>query len=237
MRVLELLALEALLERRQVVGALLSRGFEQLLEHPVEVEVAQRAVEVVRAAHRTPGLHAGEALHGLAGHRPHHRLVAAEQRPHEEVGDLFRGERIHPAGAAATVGLALLVLHRPPHLVGFGAVAFGQAVLRAAQAEVHLEHGLERAPVGVVLHERRPEGVLERLAVVDRDVLHRLHRVEVLGEADRQAGVAQLDHEAVEQLDHLRARRRREQIRHRGDRTSRPPWHHASFSRDGSRWR
>ena len=127
----------------------MSRGLEQLVEHPVEVEVAQRAVEVVRASHRAPGLHAGEALHGLAGHRPHHRLVAAEQRPHEEVGDLFGGERIHPPGSATTVGLALLLLHRPPHLVGFGTVAFDQAVLRAAQAEVHLEHGLERAPVGL----------------------------------------------------------------------------------------
>ena len=61
-----------------------------------------------------------------------------------------------------------------------------EGVLRAPQREVHLEDGLEGPPVGVVLHQRGAERVLERLTILDRDVLHRLHGVEVLGEADRQ---------------------------------------------------
>jgi hypothetical protein len=76
----------------------------------------------------------------------------------------------------------------------------GEGVVAAPQREVDLEHGLEDAPVGGVLHERGGERVLERLAVVDGDVLHRLHGVEVLGEADRQAGGAQLGDEARQQL-------------------------------------
>ena len=57
--------------------------------------------------------------------------------------------------------------------------------------------------MSVVLHERGAERVLERLAVLDGDVLHRLHRVEVLRERHRQSGVAQFGDEAVEQFEHL----------------------------------
>ena len=173
---------------------------------PVEVEVAQRAVQVVRAADRAARLHAGEALHGLAGHRPHHRLVAVEQRLHQQVGDLLGRQRVHaPAGRAAPVALAICsCISR--HISSSSSLALADAVLGSAQAEVDLEHGLERPPVGVVLDQRGAEGVLERLPVVDRDVLHRLHRVEVLGQADRQPGVAQLDDEPVEQLEHAPSR-------------------------------
>ncbi len=105
-------------------------------------------------------------------------------------------------GRPAPVALAGLVLHLSPQLVELALVGIEQAVLRTTQAEVHLEHRFERPPVAVVLDQRGAEGVLERVAVVDRDVLHRLHRVEVLGEAHRQPGVAQLDDEPVEQLEH-----------------------------------
>src|SRR3546814_14489859 len=44
------------------------------------------------------------------------------------------------------------------------------------------------------------ERVLERLAVLEGDVLDRLHGIEVLREADRQAGLAQLLDEAGQQL-------------------------------------
>ena len=156
------------------------------------------------------GLHAGEALHGLAGHRPHHRLVAVHQRLHQHVRHLFGRQRLHPAaGRAVALALAHLLLHLAPHLVDVGSSPSLMLVLGAAQAEVDLEHRLERPPVGVVLHHRGAERVLERLAVLDRDVLHRLHRVEVLGERHRQPRVAQLDDEAVEQVRHSVARRGR----------------------------
>ena len=54
----------------------------------------------------------------------------------------------------------------------------------------------------VVLHHRGAEGVLERLAVLDGDVLHGLHRVEVLGQRHRQPGIAQFGDEAGEEVEH-----------------------------------
>ena len=213
--ILELLALEPFLERRESAVRCVPRRLHQLLEQRVEVEVAQRPVQVVGAADRAARLHPGEALHRLAGHRPHHRLVTAEQRLHQQLGDLLGGEGVEPtASGAAAVASTGLVLHVAPQLVELGPVGVEQAVLRTAQAEVHLEYRLERPPVAVVLDERGAEGVLERLPVVDGDVLDRLHRVEVLGEADRQAGVAQLDDEPVEQPDHVRARGRRGGVGH-----------------------
>ena len=71
------------------VHDLLATGFHQLLEHRVEVEISQRAVQVVRATNRTTGLHTGEPLHRLTGERPHHRLVAVHQRLHQQVGHLL----------------------------------------------------------------------------------------------------------------------------------------------------
>ena len=194
-----------------------------MLQQPVEVEVAQRPIEVVGAADGSPGFHPGEALHRLAGHRPHHGLVTAEQRLHQQMGDLLGGESVEPSpGGSPPVALTGLVLHLPPQLVELALVGVEQPVLRPAQAEVHLEDRLERPPVGVVLDERRAEGVLEGIAVVDGDVLHGLHRVEVLGEADRQPGVAQLDDEPVQQPDHVRARRagRADRVGHRPQATS-----------------
>ena len=130
---LVLVALESLLERRQLAADLLAGGLHQLLEHAVEVEVAQRAVQVVRAADGAPRLHAGEALHRLAGQRPHHRLVAVEQRLHQHLGDLLGREVVHrpTAGGAAALALAHLLLHLAPHLVEVGLVAVERAGTRA----------------------------------------------------------------------------------------------------------
>ena len=74
-------------------------------------------------------------------------------------------------------------------------------VLLATEREIHLEDGLERLPMVVVLHQRGGEGVLEGLSILDRDVPDRLHRVEILSEADRQAGGPQLDDEPVQQVE------------------------------------
>ena len=56
----------------------------------------------------------------------------------------------------------------------------------------------------LVFHQRCGERVLERVAVLDGDVLDGLHRVEVLCQRDRQPRVAQLAHEAAEQVQHDR---------------------------------
>ena len=93
------------------------------------------------------------------------------------------------------------------HISSRSVVAVGDLVLGPAQAEVDLEHGLEGPPVGVVLHHRGAEGVLERLTVLDGDVLHRLHRVEVLGERHREPRVAEFGDEAGEQIEHGADRR------------------------------
>ena len=72
----------------------------------------------------------------------------------------------------------------------------------AAQREVHLEDRFERLPVRVVLDQRGAQRVLERLAVLERDVPHRLHGVEVFGERYRQAGGAQFLDKPCEQIQH-----------------------------------
>ena len=130
--VLELVALESFLEVGQLAAGVLRRLLHQLLEHAVEIEVAQRAIEVVRPADGAPRLHAGEALHRLLGEGAHHRLVAVEQRLHEHLGDLLGRQRVHRAGGTAAVAL-LLLLHLAPHLVERALVALGEPVLGPAQ--------------------------------------------------------------------------------------------------------
>jgi hypothetical protein len=199
--ILVLLALESLLQGGHVGRHLLLGRVHHLLEHVVEVEVAQRPIQVIGTADRSTRFHPREALNRLLRERPHRALITVHQRLHEHLGDLFGCERLHAALASA---LALhLLLHLAPELVEIGFfIAVGDLVLGSAEAEVDLEDRLEAAPVGVVLDQRRPECVLERLAVLDRDVLNRLHRVEVLGERHREAGVAQFDDEATEQIEH-----------------------------------
>ena len=48
----------------------------EFLQHIVEVEIAQGAVQVVRATHGTSWLHAGETLHRLLGQCSHETLIA-----------------------------------------------------------------------------------------------------------------------------------------------------------------
>ena len=67
---LELVALEALLEGGHVAADFLASGIHELLEHAVEIEVPQRAVEVVRAADWAARLHAGVPADGLALRQP-----------------------------------------------------------------------------------------------------------------------------------------------------------------------
>ena len=179
------------------VGGVL-RLLHEPLQDAVEVEVPQRAVQVVGAADRPAGLHAGESRNCLTRDRAHHRFVRVQQRAIEHLRELFGA---HGLKATAPVALAHHLFEQLGDLF-VGVVGIRDLVMRAAQREVHLEDGLERAPVRVVLHQRRRQRVLERLAVVERDVLHRLHGVEVLGERHRQAGVAQLLDEPGEQVEH-----------------------------------
>ena len=105
---LELVALEALLELGERLGALLAGLLHELLEQVVEIEVPQRAVQVVGAADRAARLHAGEALHRLAGDGAHHAGVALLQRLHQHLGDLLGRHGVH--GATATRLVAVLAL-------------------------------------------------------------------------------------------------------------------------------
>ena len=62
-----------------------------------------------------------------------------------------------------------------------------------------------------MLDQRCGECVLKRLAILERYMADRLHRVEILREADRQARGAELDDETVEEVkdripDTLRSR-------------------------------
>ena len=177
-------------------------GVHQALEHALQVEVPQRAVQVVGAAHGTARLHPGVAAHRLAGRGPQHLAVAPHQRPVEHLGQLLGAERVARAAPVA-LGRDLAVGG-----VGGVEVVVGDLVLRAPQREVHLEHGLERFPVGLVLDQRGGQGVLEGVAVFDRDVLDSLHGVEALGQAGRDADLPQLRDEAVEQVQQRVARRR-----------------------------
>ena len=125
------------------------------------------------------------------------------QRLVEHLGELLGRHALAPAASAArAVAVHLLLLLELLEQLGQRVlVAVADPVLRAPEREVDLEHRLERAPVRVVLHQRGGQRVLERLAVLERDVLHRLHRVEVLGEAHRQPGLAQLLDEPGQQLE------------------------------------
>src|SRR3954463_3595789 len=86
--------------------------------------------------------------------------------------------------------------------VAVHALVVAKPELGTAQREVHLEDGLERLPVGVVLHQRRGQGVLERLTILEGNVLHRLHGVEVLCQRHRESRSAQLLNEPRQQVQH-----------------------------------
>ncbi len=71
------------------------------------------------------------------------------------------------------------------------------------QREVHVEDGLERLPVMMVLHQRRAERGLERRTVAEVEMLDRAHRVEVLGHRHGQPRRAQLVHEPLQHVEQL----------------------------------
>ena len=166
-------------------------GLHQLGEHVVEVKIAQGAIQVIRSADGSPWFHSGETRNRLAGKCAHHRLVALHEGTHQHVGELFGCERFE-ATAASTATLALpelrLVLFISPELIGLLVGWVDDVVLRTAQRKIDLEDGFEHSPVRRVLHERGAKRVLECITVFNRDDLHGLHRVEVLGETDRQPG-------------------------------------------------
>ena len=198
---LELVLLETLLERREWGRCLIPGLLQESFEHVVEIEIPKRAIEVIGATHRSPRLHTGIAGDRLPGERPHHGVVALLQRVEEHLGHLFGRERLSPAapgtrtsGVGVRGGVVLIDLE-----LGLAPV---EGVLRSAQREVDLEHGLERTPVRVVLHQCRSERVLERVAILDRDVGDGLHRVEVLGETHRQPGGAQFNDEPRQEFEH-----------------------------------
>ena len=73
----------------------------QPVQHPVEVEVPQRPVEVVGPPDRSTRLHPRVAGHRLSGHRGHHGVVGPEQRLVEQVGELLGGHALLAATTAA----------------------------------------------------------------------------------------------------------------------------------------
>ena len=83
---------------------------------------------------------------------------------------------------------------------GVVAVALDDVVLAPPQREVDLEDGLEGLPVGVVFDHGGGQGVLEGLPVLEGDVAQGLHGIEVLGQAHRDAGGAQLLDESRQRL-------------------------------------
>ena len=109
--VLVLVALQTLLERGEGLRGVLTGLLHQLFEHTLEVEVPQRAVQVVRAADGTARLHAGVTLHGLSGHGAHHRLIAAHERLVEHLGQFLGRHALARASLARGVAGAVGRLH------------------------------------------------------------------------------------------------------------------------------
>jgi hypothetical protein len=181
--------------RELVVGDLagFARCAHEARTEVVEVELTERPVEVVGATDGTPRLHPRERAD--RGGREPPQLVAVHrlERLKQHRRELFA--RQLAAGPAA----GRVVVECLPHLV----VAVPLALHAGrVQGEVDVEHRLERAPVMVVLHERRSERRLEHVALGDVDVLDRTHRVEVLRHGDRQAGGPQLVDESLEDVEH-----------------------------------
>ena len=151
---------------------------QQPLQRPLGVELAQGAEDVERPPHRPARVHPPETGDGLAGQLPQQLVVARLQRRLQQRGQLARGQGV----------------------VG------GED--RQAQGEPHVEDGVEGGPVLVALDQGGGQRPPQRLPVVEGDVGHRLHRVEVLGGRHGQARPAQLPDEAGQRVEHFAARRR-----------------------------
>ena len=182
----------------------------QPLQHGVEVEVPQRAVEVVGAADRPPGLHAGVAVDGVAGHHVHQRGVGRQQRLEEQLGQLLGrhalARRRRPSTSGPGPAAALRPACSPSPSAPRPRLAPRPSSPSAAgpHGEEDLEGRLEGAPVRGRLHQRGGQRVLQGLAVLERDVVDRLGGVEVLGQRDRQPGAAQLGDEPGQEVEHGR---------------------------------
>ena len=127
------------------------------------------------------------------------------QRLHQHLGDLFGGQVVHPPcagrGLSACCCSCIGVGSRRRARRGRFPRHRRRSCTRVPRRrEVDLEHGLEARQWAWFFTRVAAQCVLEGLAILERDVLHRLHGVEVLGEADRQARVAELDDEAAEQM-------------------------------------
>ena len=146
-----LLAREPLVERAFADLLVLLGLLHHLGDEAFGVELPQRAVEVVRAADRTTGLHPGEARHRRARERAQLLGVHAHQRVEEHLRELFvrqlthRAARVHLGAQLVEVGLG----------VGAELAAVAALDARAEDREVHLEHGVEHLVVTVVLHQGR----------------------------------------------------------------------------------
>ena len=132
-----------------------ARRLHQPLEDPVEVEVPQRAVQVVGAAHGAARLHAREPAHGLAGQRGDLGVVGRRAAP----GTASRpAPRAKPLAAAAALAPALARgpgrrARRRSRGRRAERLVVTDLVLGAPHREVDLEGRLERLPVGRGLHQ------------------------------------------------------------------------------------
>jgi hypothetical protein len=170
---LELKTLRELVDRLLPIGA---RAGHQTRTQLLEVELAQRTIEVVRTADWPPRLHPRERGDRHGRQAPELVAVHRHQGFQQHRGELFAR---HLATGAATHCLRGKLL---PQLLVERVFAFHA---RRVQREVHVEDGFERLPVVMVLHERRSERGFEDVALGDVDVLDGMHGVEVLGHRHR----------------------------------------------------
>ena len=169
-------------------------------EHAVEIEVPERAVEVVSAPYRTPGLHRRVAGDCEACDRSQHGQVAVAEGLVEHRCDLLGRHRLRPPRPGRRLAPALP--RHPCRVVTGHEVVPADRVLRPPQREIDLEGGIEGAPVVGGLHQGGAKRELDRLSILERQVPDGLGRVGLLGHRDRQAGLAQLGHEAGEDVEH-----------------------------------
>ena len=195
----ELLPEEPLPER--VVGDIpaFARPSHQARRELVDVELPERAIQVVRAPDRTAGLHARVLRDRHRREVPQRVPVHAQQCLEEHLRELFTRELAASTRAARVLARGFEQAFRPVGQLVF-AVDPGRV-----QGEVDVEDGFERLPVVMVLDQRGAERGLEGVAVLKVDVLDRAHGVEVLGHRDRQARVAELVDEPLQHVEHGRA--------------------------------
>jgi len=181
-------------------GGLLARS-GQPGQQPVRVDGPQRAEHVVGAGHRPARLDPGVPVHEQARDRAQHDLVALTEGGQQQFGQggVVEGAEALPAPGPAPGAVAVLAV-RPARSARRGRAGLGvpggrRRGLRRLRGEVQVEDRIEGELVIMGLHQDRPQGGLHRGAVVDRQVPQALHRVDPLGDRDRDADLAQFgDH-------------------------------------------